>query len=222
MAGFVLLLFLILFVGFLFALFSVAEGHTGRLPRPKGQKRGRSAVAGSPAASMAMRRAGYEAGPDYVQVVDIGLLAYRQTDEPKLVRYNDVFMDTQYLRPFAEVWLPYSASGQVRFELIDAQNRLRYADEAEYDLVRGTNTVLPSTWLPLQGKTIASDDWELRILAGDTLLASHKFGWQPVGGGTIQQYAATDGEISPTLQQALHGKPRRAMSLSELLSDQEE
>ena len=50
-------------------------------------------VYGVPATRLAMQRAGYASGDEYAQVTDIGLLAYRAADEPRLVRQND----TQHL-----------------------------------------------------------------------------------------------------------------------------
>ncbi|HML22814.1 MAG TPA: hypothetical protein PKD09_14280 [Aggregatilinea sp.] len=178
----------------------------------------------NPAALTAMRRAGYRADASYVQVADIGLLAYRNTDDGKVLRSGDVLMDTKYLRPFAELWLPYDAAGSVRFEIADADGRLRYADEEQYELQRGVNTILPGTWLPLEGKAIEPDEqWTLRLRASDTLLAAHPFGWEPVGGGVIQRFVAGDGELSPALREAImRSSSRSAMSLSELLSDQDE
>jgi hypothetical protein len=169
-----------------------------------------------------MQRAGYEGGPAYVQVADIGLLAYRQSSEPKLVRYGDVLLDSRYLRPFVDLVLPYAVNGTIRFELLDSERRLRYADEARYDLNTGKNTLLPGTWLPLDGKKMHPGRWQLRVLAGGALVGVHDFGWQVVGGGAIQRYSDGDGELSLELQRAMQSKPREAVSLSELLADQEE
>jgi len=227
------LVFILLFVFFLFGLFSIAEGRprlsarANRRGRQRPSPRARNTARhqggrSSTAARFAMQRAGYDGGESYVNVTDVGLLAYRQTDEPKLVRNGDVLLDTGYLRPFAELWLPHQARGTVRFELVDHEGRLRYADEERYDLARGRNTLLPSTWLPLHDKTIHPADWELRVLAGEMLLAAHAFGWQEVGGGMIQPYIEADGEISPELQQALRARSREAVSLSDLLADQED
>ena len=222
MSSIVLVVFLILFIMFLFGLFSIAEGRSNPVSTLTQRARTPQADKHSRAAAIAVRRAGYESGEDYVQVTDIGLLAYRQTDEPRLVRYGGVLLDTHYLRPFVELWLPYEARGQIRFELVDSDGRLRYADEADYDLERGKNTVLPGTWLPLKGKTIDPGEWRLRVLASNTLLGVHVFDWREVGGGRIQRYVSSDGEISPSLQQALQARPSEVMSLSDLLSDQEE
>ncbi len=222
-----LVLFIILFVFLLFGLLSVAEGRsnsasTRRGSRQRSNRAQRAAARGNIVAQEAMRRAGYEGGGNYVEVTDIGLLAYRQSDEPKMIRHGDVLVDTHFLRPFIELWLPYRSRGTVRFELLDNAARMRYVDEAEYDLEPGENVLLPSTWLPLRGKTIPPGEWRLQVMAGDTLLARHPFGWQQVGGGELQPYIASDGEISPALQQALRGHARQAVSLSDLLSDQEE
>ena len=170
-----------------------------------------------------MKAAGYEAGSEYIQVTDIGLLAYRYKEEPKLVRYGEVLLDTKYLRPFAEVWLPRVANGKIRFELLDHDGRVRYADESRYELQAGSNTLLPDTWLPLAGKVIEPGDWWVRLAVGDTPLAIHRFGWESVGGGEIQRYVQSDGELSVELQQALQSqKAREAVSLSDLLADQED
>jgi hypothetical protein len=221
MGGIVFLVFIIAFVYVLFRLFSATESRGGGLSGLRERSRQRTDVRLSLAARRAMQRADYWGGDAYVSVVDVGLLAYRGSTEPKLVRYGDVMMDTDFLRPFVELWLPHQARGAIRLELVDHEGRLRYADESRYDLMRGANTLLPGTWLPLQGKTVTPDEWSLRVLAGDTLLAVHTFGWRAVGGGRIRRYMASDGEISASLQQALRAGSREAVSLSELLSDEE-
>jgi len=217
----VFLVFIIVFIVLLFSLFSTTEGRSGRFSGLWEWSRPKAVARFSLAAQNAMRRAGYQSGESYVNVVDVGLLAYRGSTDPKLVRYGDVAMDTDYLRPFVELWLPHQARGAVRFELVDHEGRLRYADESRYDLVQGINTLLPGTWFPLRGKTIAPEEWSLRVLVGDTLLAVHTFGWRAVGGGQLRRYIASDGEISPSLQQALLAQPREAVSLSDLLGDEE-
>jgi hypothetical protein len=219
MGGMVFIIFLILFVLFLSGVFSLA-GNRGN--QSAGEKRKKQTGRANSTARQAMRRAGYAGGENYAEITDIGLLAYRQSDEPKLVRQSDVLLDTDFVRPFAEFWLPYRSRGMVRFELVDSEGRMRYADESEYDLERGKNVLLPGTWLPLRGKTIASGQWRLNVMAGGTLLAVHPFGWRNVGGGELKPYIGTDGEISPALQWALHAKAREAVSLDDLLSDQEE
>ncbi|RPI97147.1 MAG: hypothetical protein EHM39_09935 [Chloroflexi bacterium] len=216
------IVFIILFVLLLMGLLTVADGRGRSGTRSSRRSRSQQEVETSRAALDAMRRAAYEGGEGYVEVSDIGLLAYRHSDEHKLIRYSKVLVDTNFLRPFIELWLPYQARGLVRFELVDSEGRLRYVDEAEYDLQPGDNVLLPSTWFPLRGKTIAPGQWRLQVMAGDTLLAVHPFGWEQVGGGEIQPYIGADGEISPALQQALRAKSRGSVSLSDLLADQEE
>ncbi len=237
MGSIVFLVFIILFLMFLFGLFSVAEGQ-----RPSGHTRGRvrsvprtweqqhSPVRAQSRADVethtnraargAMMRAGYTGDDAYVNVTDIGVLAYRG-DEPRLVRYNDVETDTDYLRPFVVLQVPYKARGLVRMELVDHEGRLRYADETRYDLGQGDNTLLPGTWLPLRDAASLQDTWELRVSVAGTLLAAHVFGWQTAV-SELQRYIEDDGEISPELQQAMQAEPSRAMSLSQLLSQQDD
>ena len=142
-------------------------------------------------------------------------------NEPKLVRYGDVLMDTHHLRPFAEAVAAVPGARQCSLRMIDGEGRLRYADGAR-TIWSGRNTLLPNTWLPAR-KSVAPGQWRLRVLANDTLLASHVFGWRPVGGGEIQEFVASDGEMSATLIQALERRQAsQAMSLDDLLADQEE
>ena len=223
MGGIVFLAFVILFALFVFGAFSNRE------PRevPSGDRRGalRDARAArrdgsSSVAQKAMSRAGYQGGDAYARVMDLGMLAYRQSDEPRIVRSGAVWTDTEYIRPFVDLWLPHRARGKVRFELVDGAQRLRYADEARYDLDRGKNTLLPQTWLPMKGRAEDGDRWNLRVMAGETLLAVHDFGWQAPG-GEIKQYMVSDGEISPELLHVLTDERGKKMSLSDLLSDQD-
>ena len=233
----VFIIFFAVFALFLFWLFSTAEGAPSdyrdervaspRTPQSRLQQARASqthssrAPAPNTVAQAAMRRAGYGASPNFVQVSDLGLLAYREDDEPKIVRTSDVLMDTDYLRPFVELWLPHRSQGHVRFELLDSENRLRYADERHYNLNYGRNTLLPQTWLPLRGKAIVPGDWQIRVTVGETVLAVHRFGWRDVGGGVIQRYVHSDGELSPELLQLARASQDDSLSLSDLLADQE-
>jgi hypothetical protein len=175
----------------------------------------------SPVALKATRQARYPGGPEYVNVTDLGLLVYQDRDQLRLVRQGPVPADAGYLRPFAELWLPYRARGTVRFEIRDKKGRLRYADEARYDLEHGYNTLLPGTWLPLRDEQVALETWEYRLLAGEMTLAVHRFVWQPAG-KALRPYLANDGEISPKLEAALRAQAAQPVSLSELLASQEE
>lgn len=189
--------------------------------RSDARARMRSGPRITPAARAAMRRAQYDSGDAYVRVHDIGLLAYHEADEPRLIRSSRVWTDTDYLRPFAVLWVPHQARGMVRMAIVDGDGRTRYADETRYDLQPGDNTLLPGTWLPLRGLPLAAETWSLRIVVGDTVLAEHAFGWQQAG-ESLRQYIESDGEISPELQQALTGQGSQAVSLSQLLSKHDE
>lgn len=190
-------------------------------PRSELRARTRSGPRITPAARTAMRRAQYDSGDAYVRVHDIGLLAYREADEPRVIRSSNVWTDTDYLRPFAVLWVPHQARGIVRMEIVDSDGRTRYADEARYDLQPGDNTLLPGTWLPLRGLPLAAGTWSLRMVVDDTVLAEHTFEWQQAG-ESLRQYIEADGEISPELQQALAGQGSQAVSLSQLLSAHDE
>jgi hypothetical protein len=231
------LVFLTIFILLLFSLFRVAEGRSqrrerrgpvrrpsrlreARTSRPR-TRRSRAVERSKLVALQAMRRAGYDVGDEYVRVTDIGLLEYRGRDRPHLLRSERARTDSDYLRPFVELWLPYRSRGMVRFELVEqaaGRTHLHYADEDEYDLEPGINALLPSTWLPLQNKEIDASRWHLRVLVGDIVLADHGFGWRDtVGDSELQRYIASDGELSPALKQALSAEPGEAISLDDLL-----
>jgi hypothetical protein len=186
-----------------------------------GRVRNQVHIERSRVASLATRRARYPGGAEYVNVTDLGLLVYEDNQRVRLVRQDSIPTDAQYLRPFVELWLPHQARGAVRFEIRDRQGRLRYADEARYDLEHGYNTLLPGTWFPLRGEAEAFDTWEYRVLARGMTLAIHRFTWR-VAGSALRPYLASDGEISPALQAALRTQAAQPVSLSELLAGQEE
>ncbi len=172
------------------------------------------------AAQRAMSRAGYGGGEAYASVTDVGLLAYRHAQaDPRVVREQGVMLDTRYLRPFAKLWLPRAAHGHVRFEILDADGHLRYADEARYFLHRGDNSLFPNAWLPLKEQGNVAERWTLRVLVSGMLLAEHVFGWQEVGASPLQPYIAADGEISPMLWQMAQEEAEQGVSLSELLAE---
>ncbi len=194
-----------------------ATGESGTFRRGQGTAH----IEQSPVAVKATQRARYPGGPEYVNVTDLGLLVYQDSDQLRLVRQGPVPADAGYLRPFAELWLPHRARGTVRFEIRDGRGRLRYADEARYELEHGYNTLLPGTWLPLRDEQVAFETWEYRLLAGGMTLAVHRFVWQPAG-SVLRPYLASDGEISPELQAALRTQAAQPVSLSELLAGQGE
>jgi hypothetical protein len=243
MSAIIFLVFIAVFIFLLFGLFRIAEGRgqaeqrrsatrSRRSASRRQHMRSRRSSAAMPnempqpkkPALKAMLRAGYDVGEEFVRVTDIGLLEYRATKRPRLLRDEQARADSDYLRPFAELWLPYRSRGMVRFELVEIINgrpHLHYADEDEYDLDAGINALLPGTWLPLQSKDIDYDDqWRLRVLVGQTMLADHAFGWrEAIGGSDIQRHIASDGEISAALQQAISAQQNEAVSLDDLLAE---
>src|SRR5690554_4866619 len=99
MNGVIFILVMLLFLAVLFV--ATSQTTTATVRRASSYRAPRAASRRlHPVARAAMQKAGYEASDSYVQVTDIGLLAYRNTDEGKIVRQGDVLLDTRYLRPF--------------------------------------------------------------------------------------------------------------------------
>lgn len=154
-------------------------------------------------------------------LTDIGILAYRTQNNPKIVRSTPVLTDTRYLRPFAEISAHRSDRVTVRLEIHDSQRRVVYANDGQYH-VRRKAQILPQTWLPLENVHAHIGQWLIEVYIEGEPFAVHPFGWEVLADNDILNQLRTDGEINDDLRQAVKSGKFRKMSLDELLSDQEE
>ncbi len=170
----------------------------------------------------AVQNAGLDVNQLQLLVVDIGVMAFKGSDDPVIHRTWDVPDAVDYIQPFVELRLPTRASGVVRFELVDADGQTIYIHEDRHDLQRGRNLITPSTRLPVHDALATHRAWELRVLADNNLLAVHKFGWEDAEVPAIRQHIGEDGELSSELRAVLAESRLGEMSLDELLAEQDE
>jgi len=156
---------------------------------------------------------------------DIGVLVYRDGDEPQIVRDWEAPDDIDYLQPYVELHVPRAANGIVRFEVYDADGQLVYAREEDRQLRSGRNLILPKTRLPITPKLALYDGWRLRVLADGYAIAEHGVNFtdaETLDRAPLSAHIGEDGEISAELQDALNGGNIGGISLDDLLSDQED
>lgn len=178
-----------------------------------------------PHAIKAAHAAGNHPRPDNVYPSDIGILVYREGEEPMIVRDWEAPDDISYMQPYIELHLPQAAKGNIRFEILDTRGRMMFAREEVRDLKRGRNLVLPHTRLPLTASIDLEDGWSLRVLADGYLLATHTINFME--GAQFDQsplaaHIGEDGEISAQLQEALQDRSDSPISIDDLLSDQDD
>ncbi len=180
-------------------------------------------------ALQAVRAAGGNPETLKVMPVDLGLLSFRGGDDPVIHQTAPVGDDVDYVQPYVQLRVPQSATGRIRFELLDSQRLSVYVFEDVYQLKRGNNLILPKTRLPIQDTLDMDGKWTLVIsVQGQESgtrreLARHTFGWEDteaVASG-IRAHIAEDGEISNELRAALADNRNQKMSLDELLSFQD-
>ncbi len=179
------------------------------------------------AAERALRRAGQSVRNSEAQLTDIGLLVYEGRNEPHISRLGDVPTNATHIRPFVVYDLSAaavtSAAGTIRFNLIDAEGRLRYTVRSRYTLKRGINFITPPTWLPLNEQN-PDGVWSLQINVGDGApIAIHEFKWFEIG-GELRAAFTGDGEIDDLMKDVIeqHTAPEETVSLDELLGEQGE
>lgn len=173
----------------------------------------------------AVRNAGRDPERTPVLPVDIGVLTYHGSDEPRIVRDWEVPDDVDYIQPFVQLRLPQPAEGEVRFEIVDAQGKTLYVHTEEHLFERGRNLIVPTTRLPIHDEQAISQHWELRISVGNILLARHRIEWEDTSNPNVQnrlrRHIGADGELSSELRAVLAENRLQTMSLDDLLSDQE-
>lgn len=177
-----------------------------------------------PHAIQAVRAAGQNPASLPVLPVDVGVLAYRGDDEPVIHRDWAVMDDVDYIQPFVQLRLPQTATGRVRFELIDSEGERQFIHEQDYQLERGRNLVVPAVRLPIHDNYAMDGTWHLRVSADDVLLAVHDFEWEDSSQASpaVRRHILEDGEISNELRAALAENKLERMSLDDLLAGQDE
>lgn len=170
----------------------------------------------------AMRWAEQDLASSPLRLEDIGLLGYRNPTKPKLIRLQPVISDTQFIRPFVQLYANRPLEGTLRLEIRDDQQALLYLDSGFYRLRRHVR-IIPKTWLPLRDHRLRLEgEWWIMLWFRDEPLAAHPFGWERLADSALLAQLRTDGEISDELRQDVQRGRFRKMSLSELLADQEE
>lgn len=170
----------------------------------------------------AVERAGHD--PDQVQVlaVDIGMMAFRQDEEPTVFRTWTLPDDVDYVQPFVQLRLPSKAVGRIRFEVVDSVGNVVFVHENDHNLERGRNFVTPAARLAIHDQRELDGRWGLRVIADGVLLADHRFEFMEATNAAIRQHIGEDGEINTELRVALSESRLQKMSLDDLLSYQEE
>lgn len=170
----------------------------------------------------AVQRAGHD--PDAMQVltVDIGVMAFKDTDEPTVFRTWSLPDDVDYIQPFVQLRLPSKATGHVKFEVVDASGKTVFVHEDVHNLERGRNFVMPAARLPIHDETDFNGKWGLRISADGVLLSEHRFEFSEATNAAIRRHIGEDGEINTELRAVMAESRLPKMSLDELLEYQDE
>lgn len=169
-----------------------------------------------------VQRAGLD--PDDVQVlaVDIGVMAFRGDEEPKVFRTWSLPDDVDYVQPFVQLRLPMKANGLIKFEVIDAAGRAIFVNEDNHKLERGRNFITPGARLPIHDENNVSGRWGLRVSADGVVLAEHRFEFAEASDSAIRRHIGEDGEINTEMRAVMAESRLPKMSLDELLEYQED
>lgn len=171
----------------------------------------------------AARRAGVDLDRAAVLPVDIGLMAFDETGSAvALYQSSEVFEDFGgAVQPYIRLYLPRRAKGRIRFEIVDADGGIVFANEDAYALQPGINLISPPARLPLRDPAALRGRWELRVTADGVLIAVHPFRWSYERAMKPNLRLASDGEISPEHRDLLAEDQFESLSLDDLLADQE-
>jgi len=170
----------------------------------------------------AVSRAGHN--PDDVQVlaVDIGMMAFKSNEEPKVFRTWSLPDDVDYVQPFVQLRLPTKANGRIKFEVFDAAGNPVFVHEDVHKLERGRNFITPAARLPIHDQREMNGQWQMRVSADGVLLADHGFEFSEASNSAIRRHIGEDGEINTELRAVMAESRLPKMSLDELLAYQEE
>lgn len=162
--------------------------------------------------------------PETVKVLttDIGVMSFKDQDEPVVHRTRDVMDDVDYIQPYVQLRLPTTAVGLIRFEIIDPDGQKLFVHEERHQLERGRNLITPAARLPVHDAHNMNGEWELRVSADGVPLAVHHFAWAESASKVVRRHLSEDGEISSELRAAMAENRLQDMSLDELLSFQDE
>lgn len=162
--------------------------------------------------------------PESVKVLttDIGVMSFKENQEPIVHRSRDVFDDVDYIQPYVQLRLPTAATGLIRFEIVDADGQKLFVHEERHQLERGRNLITPAARLPVHDAFNINGDWELRVSADGMPLAIHTFGWQESREKVVRRHVQEDGELSNELRAAMAESRLQDMSLDDLLAYQDD
>lgn len=170
----------------------------------------------------AVSRAGLD--PDALQVlpVDIGVLAFRDSEEPMIYRTWALPDDIDYIQPFIRLRLPTQATGRVRFEIRDSAGKPIFVHEDNHKLARGRTLITPAARLPIHDQRAMDGKWKLFVSTDGVTLATHEFRFAEAHSAEIRRHIGEDGEITAEMRAALTESRLPRMSLDDLLAFQSE
>jgi hypothetical protein len=170
----------------------------------------------------AVKEAGLDPDQVRVLVTDIGVMAFKNDEDPVVYRTRDVPDDVDYIQPFVQLRLPTKAVGRIRFEIVDSYGQRLFVHEDNKQLEQGRNLVVPASRLPIHDALAIHNDWELRISADGVPLATHLFNWEETTTRIVRRHLSEDGEISSELRSTLAENRLEKMSLDDLLGYQDD
>ncbi len=170
----------------------------------------------------AVEAAGHD--PENVKVLttDIGMMAFKEEQDPVVYRSRDVLDDVDYIQPYVQLRLPTPASGLIRFEIIDSTGESVFVHEERHQLKRDRNLITPAARFPVHDAHFLQGEWELRVSADGVALAVHKFTWEESTSKVVRRHLSEDGEISNELRAAIAENRLQKLSLDELLEFQDD
>ena len=170
----------------------------------------------------AVEAAGHD--PENVKVLatDIGMMAFKDDQDPVVYRSRDVLDDVDYIQPYVQLRLATPASGLIRFEIIDSQGESVFVHEERHQLKRDRNLITPAARFPVHDAHLLQGTWELRVSADGVPLAIHEFSWEESTSKVVRRHLSEDGEISNELRTAIAENRLQKLSLDELLEFQDD
>jgi hypothetical protein len=155
-------------------------------------------------------------------LADIGLLAYDETNKPRLCRTSDIPTNTTHIRPYIALEpARHKHDVVILFKVFNGAGEPCFQSRSAYQVKRGNTFITPKNWLPLSDQALEST-WALEVSFGDDApFAIHEFDWLEIGGDVRAEFNG-DGEIDEKMRTAINQALEEPMSLSELIADQPE